>query len=761
MVLLVFFAAHSALTIRAACLRIVFVFCCFIFFFFFQNTKKIKILTFGEKREGRKQKSSTTHVCQTKKKYASARRIIIIIKYNIKKKREERSASRGMGGFAMTTPAATATATRTPATTTNGGGGLISRRTTSNGGANSLPGDSFKETFVERTLKTVDVFKRNDALDEFSKEGSNKGGVLTLAFAYVVFALVFSQVRQLFATSMRTDLLVDHDMDPTMVMNFDVSFPNLNCEHLAVDLVDAVGHRAFNLSGESIYKHSMSKEIPYLAIEHATMGVGSRQHFHAIAPKSLHPFWEGEDEGTPLGRIVPGDEFDYIVGDDDEYDDNNKNKNENIVEQRRDEYGYRRFALLLNSENFKRNVNAHSVLLVNFHAPWCSHCAALAPHYERGAQLVQKALAKSMNSRLSAAFAGVDCTAEENKKLCDDEKILAYPTIRVYRGSSSDAILLDKSKGDIRHFEVYHGPRTSEAMAEFTLSLLRTLRENDTRTTNDAPSTSSDKRGGEEEAPPTNVRAHRLGYDFDRDGRHESTVRSSGCTVEGRIRLAKVPGAVFFSARSYGQTIDLHRINSTHIINHFSFGDYVPTTSKKRSYVPKKFRKAWSLASKDGGGKFATEKGFAEGENIFASQHKNTIHEHHMQVVTRSIVPLNAATLTLNEYTFSSNKFKISPSSSQQESASYFDNEDNDFSEGATRAISKRGAYVKFAFAISPIAISHVETEKNVFEWLMDSVTILGGVVAFTFAFESILHSGVRKAARMYRKRMLGAPKCT
>ena len=70
----------------------------------------------------------------------------------------------------------------------NGGisasGGLISRRTTSNGGANSLPGESpSNETFVTQTLKTVDVFKRNDALEEFSKEGSNKGGVLTLLFA--------------------------------------------------------------------------------------------------------------------------------------------------------------------------------------------------------------------------------------------------------------------------------------------------------------------------------------------------------------------------------------------------------------------------------------------------------------------------------------------------------------------------------------------------------------------------------------------------
>ena len=111
----------------------------------------------------------------------------------------------------------------------------------------------------------------------------------------------------------------------------------------------------------------------------------------------------------------------------------------------------------------------------------------------------------------------------------------------------------------------------------------------------------------------------------------------------------------------------------------------------------------------------------------------------------------------MNEYTFSSNKFKISPPSAQQEGLSYFDGvsgEDNDFFKGATHAISQRGAYVKFSFVISPIAISHVETEQNVFEWLMSSVTILGGVVAFTFAFESVLHSGAQQA-RMYRKKGL------
>lgn len=536
----------------------------------------------------------------------------------------------------------------------------------------------------------------------------------------------------------------------------------------------AVGHRAFNLSGESIYKHSMSDDVPYLAIEHATMGVGSKQHYHSIQPRQLHPYWEEKEDGAL------GDEFDYLMEDDDtnkkkkkEKEDNNgdtdDDEDNDDVEHRRDEYGYRRFALLLNGENFSRNVNAHSVLLVNFHAPWCNHCARLAPHFERAAQLVQKALARTMNSRLSAAFASVDCTAEENLELCKDEKVMAFPTIRVYRGTMSDALSLNKSKtsssssssseittnaNDIRHFEVYHGQRSAENLAEFALSLLRTLREADSRVDDD------------ENKPLMTEKPHRLGYDFDRDGKHESSVRSSGCTVEGRLRLAKVPGSIYFSARSHGQTIDLDQINSTHIIKHFSFGDYVPSTSKKRTYVPKKFRKAWTFAAKDGGGKFASNDRYENDENVFSSKQKNTIHEHHMQVVTRSYVPIQkqnrakkinddgSASLTVHEYTFVSNKFKIASMSAKHESY-YFDNaEDHDFSgKGATHAIAKRGAYVKFAYSLSPIAISHVESAQEWQEWLLNSVTILGGVVAFTYAFESVLHNSLRRVKKFYRKR--------
>ena len=109
-----------------------------------------------------------------------------------------------------------------------------------------------------------------------------------------------------------------------------------------------------------------------------------------------------------------------------------------------------------------------------------------------------------MISRLSAGFASVDCTAEENKKLCDDEKNISISDdTSVQRKYSGNAILLNKSKGsEIRHFEVYHGPRNAEKLSRIYVEFVAHAMENDTQTTTNASfasSSSSERRGGEEE----------------------------------------------------------------------------------------------------------------------------------------------------------------------------------------------------------------------------------------------------------------------
>lgn len=79
-------------------------------------------------------------------------------------------------------------------------------------------------------------------------------------------------------------------------------------------------------------------------------------------------------------------------------------------------------------------------VFVDFFAPWCTHCKALRPTYEK--------LAATMQGRIN--IAAVNC--DQHSGLCQKEKVRSYPTIKLLQGGKE---------------ELYEQYRTLDKMSNF------------------------------------------------------------------------------------------------------------------------------------------------------------------------------------------------------------------------------------------------------------------------------------------------------
>lgn len=98
----------------------------------------------------------------------------------------------------------------------------------------------------------------------------------------------------------------------------------------------------------------------------------------------------------------------------------------------------------LTTANWDEYVNGEKSVMVEFFAPWCGHCKALTPEYEKAAD--------AFAADKTVVIAKVDATVE--KELGSRFGVSGYPTIKFFKkGGTTD--------------EVYNGGRTAEDIVTF------------------------------------------------------------------------------------------------------------------------------------------------------------------------------------------------------------------------------------------------------------------------------------------------------
>ncbi|CAL9041429.1 unnamed protein product [Musa banksii] len=329
----------------------------------------------------------------------------------------------------------------------------------------------------------------------------------------------------------------------------------------------------------------------------------------------------------------------------------------------------------LTAESFEKYAHQYSILVVNFFAPWCYWSNRLKPSWERAAKIIKERHDPEMDGRI--LLGKVDCTQEA--ELCRRHHIQGYPSIRIFRKGSD----VKDNHGHHEH-ESYYGERDTESL----VAAMETL------------------------VAPVPRESHKLALE-DKSNKSVDTAKrpaplTSGCRIEGFVRVKKVPGNLVISAHSGAHSFDPSQINVSHVVSQFSFGKKLSLRmlSELKRLTP------YLGGSHDRlmGHSYITNR-----DHVNA----NVTIEHYLQVVKSEVVSRR-----------SSQELKLL--------------EEYEYTAHSSLVDSLHIPVAKFHYEPSPMQVLVTEVPKPLSHFVTNICAIIGGVFTVAGILDSILHNTLR-----------------
>lgn len=103
-------------------------------------------------------------------------------------------------------------------------------------------------------LISIDAFSKTV---EDAKVKTTSGGIITLVCALIVFILIRNEYNDYTSIITRPELVVDRDVNKKLDINLDVSFPNIPCDVLSLDILDESGDLQLDILKSGFQKYRL------------------------------------------------------------------------------------------------------------------------------------------------------------------------------------------------------------------------------------------------------------------------------------------------------------------------------------------------------------------------------------------------------------------------------------------------------------------------------------------------------------------------